>query len=150
MAKSLTEAAAEIASAQAGHATMSGDDMQDFLRKTFEALKEIKDAEEKGEMPAEVKREEKDELSRFRADPKKSIRRNFVVNLEDGRKFKVLTHRALAKFGLTPKEYRKKWGLAATQPLAAESLSAKRRKIAKERGLGERLKKARAKKAKKR
>jgi len=150
MAKSLAEAAAEIAAAQSSHATMSGDDMQDFLRKTFEALKQIKDAEEKGEVLAEVKEEEgKDELAKLRANPVKSIRRNYIVNLEDGKKYKQLTAPTLAKFGLTQKEYRKKWGIPARQALTAGILSAKRRKSAKERGLGDRLKKAREKRGRK-
>lgn len=145
MAKSLTEMAAEIAVAQASHGTMSGEEMQDFLRKTFEALQSIKEIEERGGVLAE----EKDPLSDIRDNPLKSIQRNFVVNLEDGKKYKVLTGRTLAKFGLTAKEYRKKWGLPARQSLSAKSLSAKRRKKAKELGLGDRLAKARKARSKK-
>jgi predicted transcriptional regulator len=50
---------------------------------------------------------------------------------------------------LTTKEYKKKWGIPLSQPLSAKSLTAKRRKLAQERGLGEMLKKARQKKPKK-
>lgn len=145
MAKSLTEMAAEIAVAQASHGKMSGEEIQDFLKKTYSALKEIKEAEDTGE----VSPEEKDELTQFRESPLKSIQRNYIVNLEDGKKYKVLTGRTLAKCGLTSKEYRKKWGLPARQPLSAKSLSAKRRKKAMELGLGERLQKARKARAKK-
>ena len=67
--------------------------------------------------------------------------------MEDGKKYKQLTKRTLAKYGLTPAEYRKKWGFSARQPLASKALSAKRRKTAKALGLGEKLQKARKAKA---
>jgi predicted transcriptional regulator len=73
--------------------------------------------------------------------------RKYIINLEDGKKYKQLTTRTLAKYGLTPAEYRKKWGFSARQPLAAKALSAKRRKTAKALGLGEKLQKARKAKA---
>jgi len=136
MAKTLTEMAAEIVAAQASHAVMASDDMVGALKKTFEALKNIKTIEEggpEGEAPP--------------VDPKKSIQRNYIINLEDGKKYKQLTARTLAKFGLTPAEYRKKWGFSPRQPLAAKSLSAKRRKTAKALGLGEKLQLARKAKA---
>jgi predicted transcriptional regulator len=128
--------AAEIVAAQASHAVMAADDMVGALNKTFDALKNIKTIEEGGpdaEAPP--------------VDPRKSIQRNYIVNLEDGKKYKQLTTRTLAKFGLTPAEYRKKWGFTARQPLAAKSLSAKRRKTAKALGLGEKLQEARKAKA---
>ena len=136
MAKTLTEMAAEIVAAQASHAVMASEEMVVALRKTFEALKNIKTIEEggpEGEAPP--------------VDPKKSIQRNYIINLEDGKKYKQLTARTLAKFGLTPAEYRKKWGFSPRQPLAAKSLSAKRRKTAKALGLGEKLQLARKAKA---
>jgi len=136
MAKTLTEMAAEIVAAQASHAVMASDDMVGALKKTFEALKNIKTIEEGGP-----------EAEAPPVDPKKSIQRNYIVNLEDGKKYKQLTARTLAKFGLTPAEYRKKWGFSPRQPLAAKSLSAKRRKTAKALGLGEKLQLARKAKA---
>ena len=136
MAKSLTEMAAEIVAAQASHAVMAADDMVGALKKTFEALKNIKTIEEGGP-----------EAEAPPVDPKKSIQRNYIINLEDGKKYKQLTARTLAKFGLTPAEYRKKWGFSPRQPLAAKSLSAKRRKTAKALGLGEKLQEARKAKA---
>jgi predicted transcriptional regulator len=136
MAKTLTEMAAEIVAAQASHAVMASEEMVVALKKTFEALKNIKTIEDggpEGDAPP--------------VDPKKSIQRNYIINLEDGKKYKQLTARTLAKFGLTPAEYRKKWGFSPRQPLAAKSLSAKRRKTAKALGLGEKLQLARKAKA---
>jgi predicted transcriptional regulator len=128
--------ASEIVAAQASHAVMAADEMVAALKKTFDALKNIKTVEEGGP-----------EADAPPIEPRKSIQRNFIVNLEDGKKYKQLTTRTLAKFGLTPAEYRKKWGFSARQPLAAKALSAKRRKTAKALGLGEKLQKARKAKA---
>ncbi len=136
MGKSLTEMASEIVAAQASHAVMGADEMVAALKKTFDALKNIKTIEEGGP-----------EADAPPIEPRKSIQRNYIINLEDGKKYKQLTTRTLAKFGLTPAEYRKKWGFSARQPLAAKALSAKRRKTAKALGLGEKLQKARKAKA---
>ena len=136
MGKSLTEMASEIVAAQASHAVMAADEMVAALKKTFDALKNIKTIEEGGP-----------EADAPPVDPRKSIQRNYIVNLEDGKKYKQLTTRTLAKFDLTPAEYRKKWGFSARQPLASKALSAKRRKTAKALGLGERPQQARKAKA---
>ncbi|MBT8406807.1 MAG: MucR family transcriptional regulator [Deltaproteobacteria bacterium] len=136
MGKSLTEMASEIVAAQAAHAVMGADEMVAALKKTFDALKNIKTIEEGGP-----------EADAPPVEPRKSIQRNYIINLEDGKKYKQLTKRTLAKYGLTPAEYRKKWGFSARQPLASKALSAKRRKTAKALGLGERLQKARKAKA---
>lgn len=136
MGKSLTEMASEIVAAQASHAVMAADEMVAALKKTFDALKNIKTIEEGGP-----------EADAPPVDPRKSIQRNYIVNLEDGKKYKQLTTRTLAKFDLTPAEYRKKWGFSARQALASKALSAKRRKTAKALGLGERLQQARKAKA---
>lgn len=136
MGKSLTEMASEIVAAQASHAVMAADEMVAALKKTFDALKNIKTIEEGGP-----------EADAPPVDPRKSIQRNYIVNLEDGKKYKQLTTRTLAKFELTPAEYRKKWGFSARQPLASKALSAKRRKTAKALGLGEKLQQARKAKA---
>jgi predicted transcriptional regulator len=138
MAKSLTQMAADIVAAQASHVSMSADEMDAAIKKVFEALKEIKVIEE---TPAGEAVD--DELARLRANPMKSIQRTYVINLEDGSKYKQLTAKTLAKFGLTAKEYRKKWGFSARQALSAKSLSAKRRKVAKALGLADKLAAAR-------
>ena len=143
MAKSLTQMAAEIVAAQSSHVSMSADEMDTTLKKVFEALSEIKALEDR---PAEE--EVGSELAKFRANPIKSIQRTYVVCLEDGSKYKQLTAKTLAKFGLTAKEYREKWGFSARQPLSAKSLSAKRRKTAKTLGLAEKLAAAREAKKK--
>lgn len=66
---------------------------------------------------------------------KKSILPDFIVCLDDGRKFKSLK-RHLASLGMTPEQYRAKWGLPADYPMVAPNYSAKRSTLAKAAGLG--------------
>jgi predicted transcriptional regulator len=141
MPKSLTEMAAEIVAAQASHASLSADEMNAALRKTFEALQGIKAQEESAEAQAE-------EVVPS-MQPQASIQRNKVICLECGKEFKQLTNKHLKEHGMDAREYRRKYGFPARQPLTAKSLTAKRRKTAKELRLGERLQKARESKAEK-
>jgi predicted transcriptional regulator len=150
MAKTLTEMAAEIIAAKAARSDMSQDALNDSLVATFNALAQLKCKEESQDQPeivAESQDEEMDALVELRKTPKRSIRKNKVICLECGQDFKQLTNGHLKEHGLTTKEYRKKWGFTARQPLSSQNLSARRRKSAEERGLGEKLKKARQEKA---
>jgi predicted transcriptional regulator len=72
---------------------------------------------------------------------KKSITPDFLISLEDGRKFRTL-RRHLSGLGMTPDEYRRKWGLAGDYPMVAPNYSAKRSELAKASKLGERRRKA--------
>jgi predicted transcriptional regulator len=137
MAKTLYEMAAEIVAAQATVSKLTPEEINELIQKTYESLKNVK-ANEEGAA---------EEEAAPAMNPKDSIKQGSVTCLECGKKFKILTKRHLAEHGLTPKEYRKKWGFKARQPLAAKSLSAKRRKVAKEKNLGQRLAEARKKKA---
>jgi len=135
MAKSLYELAAEIVAAQASAAKLSAEEINALINQTYESLKNVK-ADEEG-APAEE--------AAPAMNPKDSIKQNSVTCLECGKKFKILTKRHLADHDLTPKEYKAKYGFKARQPLSAKSLSAKRRKVAKEQNLGQRLAEARKK-----
>ena len=138
MTKSLYELAAEIVQAQAGVSKLAPEEIDSLIKSTYESLKSVKsDETNEGDTFADAPA----------MDPKKSIKQATVTCLECGKTFKILTKRHLQEHGLTPKEYRAKWGFKARQPLAAKYLSAKRRKVAKEQNLGEKL--AQARKAKK-
>ncbi len=67
---------------------------------------------------------------------KKSIYRDYLVCLEDGQKFKSLKRHLRSKYGMSPEEYRAKWGLPADYPMVAPGYSEKRSKLAKKMGLG--------------
>ncbi|MGQ9654863.1 MAG: MucR family transcriptional regulator [Thermodesulfobacteriota bacterium] len=134
----LLDIASEIVKAQASHATMTPDDMTEALKKVYKALKWISAQEEKA-----AKDQEGIGISGL-----DSIQRNKVICLECGKEFKQLSGKHLGLHGLSPKEYKKKHGIPLRQSLSARTLSARRRRIAKERGLGEKLSVARGKKNK--
>ncbi|RVA09906.1 transcriptional regulator [Mesorhizobium sp. M7A.F.Ca.US.002.01.1.1] len=68
-------------------------------------------------------------------NPKKSVFPDYIVSLEDGRKFKSMK-RHLGLLGMTPDDYRAKWGLAKDYPMVAASYAAQRSVLAKSIGLG--------------
>ena len=77
---------------------------------------------------------------------RKSITPDFLISLEDGKKYKTLK-RHLGKLGLTAEEYRAKWGLPADYPMVAPSYAAKRSELARSSGLGQLRRKTAAKAA---
>lgn len=66
----------------------------------------------------------------------KTVTADFIVSLEDGRRYKTL-RRHLARRGLTPEQYRAKWGLTPGYPMVAANYSKRRSELAKELGLGQ-------------
>ncbi|GJE01736.1 MucR family transcriptional regulator [Methylobacterium isbiliense] len=67
---------------------------------------------------------------------RKSVTPDYLISLEDGRQYKSLK-RHLATRGLTPEQYRQKWGLPPDYPMVAASYAAQRSDLAKSIGLGQ-------------
>jgi predicted transcriptional regulator len=67
---------------------------------------------------------------------KKSVTAEHIVCLEDGKKFKSLKRHLRTRYGLTPEEYRAKWGLPADYPMVAPNYARARSDLAKKMGLG--------------
>lgn len=65
-----------------------------------------------------------------------SVKADHLVCLEDGKKMKMLKRHLMTDHGLTPAEYRARWGLAADYPMVAPDYAEKRRTLAKQIGLG--------------
>jgi predicted transcriptional regulator len=72
---------------------------------------------------------------------RKSVTPDFLISLEDGKPYKTLK-RHLAKLGLTPEEYREKWGLPRDYPMVAANYAQRRSELAKGLGLGQSRKQA--------
>ncbi len=128
MAKSLVEMCAEIVAAQAGHTRLTSEEIGDSLRQVFRTLLDVQRTGQDVEVEESVAR-----------DPQSSIQRNQVICLECGKSFKLLSNRHLALHSLTPREYKQKHGIRMTQALSARTLSQRRRKLAKELGMGKQL-----------
>ncbi|WP_378951835.1 MucR family transcriptional regulator [Mesorhizobium sp. ANAO-SY3R2] len=69
-------------------------------------------------------------------NPKRSIHPDYLICLEDGKKFKSLKRHLSVHFGLTPEEYRAKWGLPIDYPMVAPNYAAARSELARSLGLG--------------
>jgi predicted transcriptional regulator len=68
---------------------------------------------------------------------KKSITDEYIVCLEDGKKFKSLKRHLRTQYNLSPEQYREKWGLPADYPMVAPNYAAARSQLAKQMGLGQ-------------
>lgn len=129
MPQTFVEMSAEIVAAQARHRHLSPEEIADSLRKVFITLQHVQRQSDTG-----VDLEEP--VSR---DPQSSLQRHQVICLECGNAFQLLSHRHLALHGLTPRAYKQKHGMRMTQALSARTLLQRRRKLAKELGLGKQL-----------
>ena len=77
---------------------------------------------------------------------KKSVTPDYIICLDDGKKFKSLKRHLRTKYGMTPEQYREKWGLPKDYPMVAPAYAAARSELAKSMGLGQQRKKSAAKK----
>jgi predicted transcriptional regulator/predicted RNase H-like HicB family nuclease len=68
--------------------------------------------------------------------PKESITSDYIICLEDGRKFKSLKRHLWTQYNLSPEEYRAKWGLPSDYPMVAPAYAKARAALAKQMGLG--------------
>ena len=116
------------------HHIVEIEDMEPTLRSIREAVELSFEAErviEKATQPHE----------RPRGEPavpiEESVQRDYIVCLEDGMKLKMLK-RHLTQLGMTPEQYRHRWGLPDTYPMVAPSYARERSEIAIARGLGKR------------
>ncbi|WP_292344421.1 MucR family transcriptional regulator [Mesorhizobium sp.] len=71
-------------------------------------------------------------------NPKRSVFPDYIICLEDGKRFKSLKRHLNVHYGLTPDEYREKWGLKSDYPMVAPNYAAQRSELAKASGLGHR------------
>lgn len=77
-----------------------------------------------------------------------SVKRDYIVCLDDGKKLKMLKRHLMTHYGMTPDDYRAKWGLPADYPMVAPAYAEQRRELAKAIGLGRSPSSGRKKKAK--
>lgn len=74
---------------------------------------------------------------------KKSITPDYIVCLEDGKKFKSLKRHLRSQYNMSPEDYREKWGLPADYPMVAPNYANARSALAKQMGLGQQRRKRR-------
>ncbi len=69
---------------------------------------------------------------------KQSVKPDYIVCLEDGKKLKMMKRHLNTAYNMTPDDYRKRWGLPRDYPMVAPNYAATRSKLAKKIGLGQR------------
>ncbi len=68
---------------------------------------------------------------------RKSVTNDYIICLEDGKKFKSLKRHIRTQYDMSPEAYREKWGLPAEYPMVAPAYAKARSQLAKEMGLGQ-------------
>lgn len=122
----LIELSTEIVSAYVSHNAVSPMDLPKLIHEVHAALRSL----QTNEVAAPV------EELKPAVPVRKSVGSDYIVCLEDGKKFKSLKRHLRTHYNLSPEEYREKWGLPADYPMVAPSYSATRSKLAKDNGLG--------------
>jgi len=123
----LIDLAADIVSAYVSNNTVPASDLPALIADVHRALSNTH---------AGVN-EPEPEPSKPAVNPKKSVFPDYIVCLEDGKKFKSLKRHLRTHYDLSPEEYREKWGLAADYPMVAPNYAAARSALAKKMGLGQ-------------
>ncbi len=122
----LVELSAEIVCAYVGHNALSPHDVTKFVGEIHSTLKALRNSETSPP-----------ELELKPAVPiKKSVSADYIICLEDGKKFKSLKRHLRTHYDLSPEEYREKWGLPSDYPMVAPNYSVVRSQLAKANGLG--------------
>jgi predicted transcriptional regulator len=123
----LIDMAAEIVSAYVGHNKVAPDELPGLIQRVFGALSEAST----GEASAADRKHEP------AISVRKSITPDFLICLEDGKKFKSLKRHLRTHYNLSPEEYREKWGLPRDYPMVAPNYAQARSRLAKKMGLGQ-------------
>ncbi|MEE4155154.1 MAG: MucR family transcriptional regulator [Erythrobacter sp.] len=127
MKETLITLTSDIVAAHVSNNDVSVDDVPTLITKVYTALSNL------GEPPA---------ASEERPEPAVSIRASvkpdYIVCLEDGKKLKMLKRYLRTNFDMTPEEYRARWNLPSDYPMVAPNYAEKRRDLAKKIGLGRR------------
>ena len=121
------ELAAEIVSAYVSNNSVPASDLSTLLSDVHAAIVRVST----GTVVAAP------EAAKPAVPPKKSITNDYIVCLEDGRKFKSLKRHLRTQYNLSPEQYREKWALPADYPMVAPAYAKARSALAKQMGLGQ-------------
>lgn len=123
----LIELAAEIVSAYVSNNSVPASDLPGLINEVFSALTRVGTPQ-----AAPIVEQQKPAVS-----VKKSLNNDFLICLEDGKKFKSLKRHLRTQYNMSPEQYREKWGLPPDYPMVAPSYAAARSRLAKQMGLGQ-------------
>ncbi len=118
---------ATIVSAYVSNNSVPALELPSLIHQVHSALARVSNGQ--GELPSEPLRPA--------ISVKKSITPGHIVCLEDGKKFKSLKRHLRTQYGMSPEQYREKWGLPADYPMVAPDYAQARSQLAKQMGLGQ-------------
>ena len=121
----LVELTSDIVTSHVSNNSVAIDDLPSLITSVYGALSGLGVAEEKEETPPEP------------AVPiRSSVKPDYIVCLEDGKKLKMLKRHLMTHYNMTPEQYRQRWNLPADYPMVAPNYAEKRRELAMKIGLG--------------
>src|SRR4051812_41023580 len=126
---------ADIVAAHVSNNSVAVNDLPNLIQNVHSALSAISGASAAAEPKPEPK-----------VSIRSSIKPDYIVCLEDGKKLKMLKRHLMTHYNMTPDQYRQKWGLSADYPMVAPNYAEQRRTLAKSIGLGTKRRRARSSK----
>ncbi|MET1411047.1 MucR family transcriptional regulator [Roseibium sp. HPY-6] len=128
----LIDLTADIVSAYVSNNTVASTDLPSLINEVHTALQKT----------ASASSEPEPEPLKPAVPVKKSVMPDYIICLEDGKKFKSLKRHLRTHYNMTPEEYREKWDLGADYPMVAPNYAAARSELAKKMGLGQQRKRS--------
>jgi predicted transcriptional regulator len=123
---------ADIVAAHVSNNSVAVNDLPNLIQNVHGALTGISQASSAPEPKPEPK-----------VPIRSSVKPDYITCLEDGKRLKMLKRHLMTHYGLTPDQYRQKWGLSADYPMVAPNYAEQRRTLAKSIGLGTKRKRTR-------
>lgn len=130
----LIDMTAEIVSAYVGNNEISAAELPSLIQQVYVSLADVSQGGALGD----------NEPLKPAIAVKRSISSDYIVCLEDGKKFKSLKRHLRAHYDMSPDEYRTKWGLPKDYPMVAPNYAQARSTLAKQMGLGQKSKRKKA------
>jgi len=125
LGETLITLTADIVSAHVSNNSVAVNDLPTLIQNVHNALSGLGGSKEEPEAKPEPA-----------VSIRSSIKPDYIVCLEDGKKLKMLKRHLMTHYQMTPDEYRQKWGLSAEYPMVAPNYAEQRRTLAKKIGLG--------------
>lgn len=125
MRETLITLTSDIVSAHVGNNSVAVGDLPTLISNVYNALAGL-------DKPSPVEQAAPEPAVSVRA----SVKHEYIVCLEDGKKLKLLKRHLSTHYNLTPDQYRARWNLPADYPMVAPAYAEKRRELAKKIGLG--------------
>ena len=126
-AEAFIELTASIVSAYVSNNTVAAGELPGLINQVHSALVQVARGRAAGRI----------ETAKPAVPVKRSILADYIVCLEDGKKFKSLKRHLRSQYKMSPEQYREKWGLPPDYPMVAPNYAAARSRLAKQMGLGQ-------------